>query len=391
MSVLSQYYIINTFKSETESNYDAAIHYYRMRTKFLMESLQDRLISQFSGELTLLPNIDQLFEEAFANYNTSFQPLWESIYSKQYSQSELSAKLKQWQDIVKNMDDSISGAAYTVKFLEHLANSDGSNFNLNNTNGIDFSTISKTEQKIMAEHFAKAKAFGGARGRYFGEIFEQGAGLVLQNSLGTLMNVLQLGGEKSASASNLGRKTYGKTDYGFFGFDVKIESDDQLGNIFVNQSTGEAIPMEAIEAIDLGTTSVDQILKEYTSGSRGLIAGATMKQWTDDMITNVSRTSGGSFGRSQLSAAYVNKRQPDGIADNFSSKVIFEDYTAYAISRFLLNIIGVYNIMVASGSHISFTHNWLESMQNASRLVHTIKDSGGGRYMAHPAIKVVNI
>ena len=391
MSVLSQYYIINTFKSETESNYDAAIHYYRMRTKFLMESLQDRLISQFSGELTSLPNIDQLFEEAFANYNTSFQPLWESIYSKQYSQSELSAKLKQWQDIVKNMDDSISGAAYTVKFLEHLANSDGSNFNLNNTNGIDFSTISKTEQKIMAEQFAKAKSYGGARGRYFGEIFEQGAGLVLQNSLGTLMNVLQLGGEKSASASNLGRKTYGKTDYGFFGFDVKIESDDQLGNIFVNQSTGETIPMEAIEAIDLGTTSVDQILKEYTSGSRGLIAGATMKQWTDDMITNVSRTSGGSFGRSQLSAAYVNKRQPDGIADNFSSRIIFEDYTAYAISRFLLNIIGVYNIMVASGSHIAFTHNWLESMQNASRLVHTIKDSGNGRYMAHPAIKVVNI
>ena len=391
MSVLSQYYIINTFKSETESNYDAAIHYYRMRTKFLIESLQDRLVSQFSGELTTLPNIDQLFEEAFANYNTSFQPLWESIYSKQYSQSELSAKLKQWQDIVKNMDNSISGAAYTVKFLEHLANSDGSNFNLNNTNGIDFSTISKTEQKIIAEQFAKAKAFGGARGRYFGEIFEQGAGLVLQNSLGSLMNVLQLGGEKSASASNLGRKTYGKTDYGFFGFDVKIESDDQLGNIFVNQSTGETIPMEAIEAIDLGTTSVDQILKEYTSGSRGLIAGATMKQWTDDMITNVSRTSGGSFGRSQLSAAYVNKRQPDGIADNFSSRVIFEDYTAYAISRFLLNIIGVYNIMVASGSHIAFTHNWLESMQNASRLVHTIKDSGNGRYMAHPAIKVVNI
>ena len=390
MSVLSQYYIINTFKSETESNYDAAIHYYRMRTKFLMESLQDRLISQFSGELTSLPNIDQLFEEAFANYNTSFQPLWESIYSKQYSQSELSAKLKQWQDIVKNMDDSISGAAYTVKFLEHLANSDGSNFNLNNTNGIDFSTISKTEQKIMAEQFAKAKSYGGARGRYFGEIFEQGAGLVLQNSLGTLMNVLQLGGEKSYSAA-AGRKTYGKTDYGFFGFDVKIESDDQLGNIFVNQSTGETIPMEAIEAIDLGTTSVDQILKEYTSGSRGLIAGATMKQWTDDMITNVSRTSGGSFGRSQLSAAYVNKRQPDGIADNFSSRVIFEDYTAYAISRFLLNIIGVYNIMVASGSHIAFTHNWLESMQNASRLVHTIKDSGNGRYMAHPAIKVVNI
>ena len=149
--------------------------------------------------------------------------------------------------------------------------------------------------------------------------------------------------------------------------------------------------MEAVEAIDLGTTSVDQIIKEYTSGSRGLIAGATMKQWTDDMITNVSRTSGGSFGRSQLSAAYVNKRQPDGIADNFSSRAIFEDYTAYAISRFLLNIIGVYNIMVASGSHISFTHNWLESMQNASRLVHTIKDSGNGRYMAHPAIKVVNI
>ncbi len=391
MSVLDSYYIINTFKSETKSNYDAAIRYYRLRTKFLMDALQKQLKQQFISELGEIPNIEQLFEEAFNNYNANFQPLWESIYSKQYNQKELAAKLREWQQLTQELDENISGAAYTVKFLEYIANSDGSNFNLSNTNGIDFSTIQKTEQNIMSEKFATAKQFGGARGRYFGEIFEQGAGLTLQNSLGSLMNILQLGGEKSVSASNLGRKTYGKTDYGFFGFDVSIESDEKLGNVLVNKSTGEVIPMEAVETIDLGKVSVEDILSEYTSGSRGLIAGATMKQWTDEMITSVARTSGGSFGRSQLSALYVNKRQPEGISDNFSSRQIFEDYTAYAISRFLLNIIGVYNIMVASGSHISFTHDWLNSMQNASRLVHTIKDGGNGKYMAHPAIKVVKI
>jgi uncharacterized protein YcfJ len=59
------------------------------------------------------------------------------------------------------------------------------------------------------------------------------------------------------SASNLGRKTYGKTDFGFFGFDVTIQDDDKLGKVFVDKNTGEVIPMEAVEAIDLGSQSVD--------------------------------------------------------------------------------------------------------------------------------------
>lgn len=391
MSILTNYYIINTFKSETENNYNIAIRYYKLRTKFLLDALQKQIQSQFASEMKEIPNIEELFNEAFANYNANFQPLWESIYSKQYNQEQLASKLEQWKQISQEMEESLQGAAYTVKFLEHLANSDGSNFNLQNTSGIDFSTIEKTENRILRREFQKAKSFGGARGRYFGEIFEQGAGLTLQNSLGSLMQILQLGGEKSKSAANLGKITYGKTDYGFFGFNASIESDGSLGNVIVDQSTGEVIPMEAVEAIDLGEKSIDEILSIYTSGSRGLIAGATMKQWTDAMITNVSRTSGGSFGRSQLSASYVNKRQPEGIADNFSNRIVFEDYTAYAISRFLLNIIGIYNIMVASGSHLSFTHDWLQSMQNSARLVHTIKDNGNGKFMAHPAIKVVKI
>ena len=341
------------------------------------------------SELEDIPDVEYLFKEAFNNYNTNFQPLWESIYSKQYDKTELAIKLEEWQRLSQGLSESLTGAAYTVKFLEFIANSNGSNFNLNNTKGIDFSTVKKTEQNIINRKFITAKQFGGARGRYFGEIFEQGAGLTLQNSLGSLMNILQLGGEKSVSAANLDRKAYGKTDYGFFGFDVTVASDKQLGNVLINKSTGEVIPMEAVEEIDLGKMPLEDILNKYTSGSRGLIAGATMKQWTDEMITNVSRTSGGSFGRSQLSAQYVNKRQPEGISEIFSSRQIFEDYTAYAISRFLLNIIGVYNIIVASGSHVSFTHDWLTSMQNTSRLVHTIKDSGNGKYVANPAIKVV--
>ena len=305
--LIDNYYIINTFKSETQTNYDIAIRYYRARTKILMNALQSQLKEKFTQELEDIPDIEKLFEEAFKNYNANFQPLWENIYGQQYSQEALAVKLEEWKKMTDNMDESISGAAYTVKFLEHLANSDGSNFNLNNTQGIDFSSIQKTQQRIMQREFTKAKSYGGARGRYFGEIFEQGAGLALQNSLGSLMNILQLGGEKSKSASNLGRKTYGKTDYGFFGFDVSIESDEELGNVLVDKDTGEVIPMEAVEAIDLGKTSLEEILSTYTSGSRGLVAGATMKQWTDEMITNISRTSGGSFGRSQLSAQYVNK------------------------------------------------------------------------------------
>ena len=379
MSILTNYYIINTFKSETENNYNIAIRYYKLRTKFLLDALQKQIESQFASEIKGIPSVEELFNEAFANYNANFQPLWESIYSKQYNQEQLASKLEQWKQISQEMEEGLQGAAYTVKFLEHLANSDGSNFNLQNTSGIDFSVIEKTENRILRREFQKAKSFGGARGRYFGEIFEQGAGLTLQNSLGSLMQILQLGGEKSKSAANLGKITYGKTDYGFFGFNASIESDESLGNVIVDQSTGEVIPMEAVEAIDLGEKSIDEILSIYTSGSRGLIAGATMKQWTDEMITNVSRTSGGSFGRSQLSASYVNKRQPEGIADNFSNRIVFEDYTAYAISRFLLNIIGIYNIMVASGSHLSFTHDWLQSMQNSARLVHTIKDNGNGK------------
>lgn len=385
------YYIVNTFLSETKSNYDIAIRYYRMRTKFLMDALQAQIKIQFANEIANIDNIEELFEQAFNNYNANFQPLWESIYSQHYDKNKLAEKLREWRSINENMDQSLSEATYTVKFLEHMANSDGSNFNLNNTSGIDFSTIKKTEENILSGKFTTAKQFGGARGRYFGEIFEQGAGLTLQNSLGSLMKTMQIGGEKSKSAANLGRKTYGKTDYGFFAFDVSIEEDQDLGKVFVDQASGEIIPMEAIEAIDLEQKSVEDIFKEYTSGSRGLIAGATMKQWTDEMITNVSRTSGGSFGRSQLSASYVNSRQPEGITEGFRLRTTFENYTAYAISRFLLNIIGVYNIMVASGSSIAFTHNWLESMRNSSRLVHTIKDRGNGRYSAYPAIKVVKI
>jgi hypothetical protein len=109
------------------------------------------------GELESMTNVDELFENAFSNYNTHFQPLWENIYSQQYNQAELSAKLKEWKAINESMDEHTTGAAYTVKFLEHIANSDGSKFNLNNTSGIDFSSIEKTGQRIMREEFTTAK------------------------------------------------------------------------------------------------------------------------------------------------------------------------------------------------------------------------------------------
>lgn len=394
MSLMSQYYVVNTFESETATNYDTAIRYYQLKTQNLMQNLQNQINNQFINELKTIPNIEKLFQETFSNYNNNFSSLWEKIYNQKYDQTKLAEKLQQWKNLNEDIEAPITKAAYTVNFLNHLAdNNKITNLDLKNTTGINFSSIQKIEQKIIKGEYLTAKAYGGARGNYFGEIFEQGAGLVAQNALGSLFNIIQVGGHRSKSASALGNIIQGKTDYGIFGFDIEIQKNDKWGKAYVNKSTNEIIPMEALEAIDLGVIKseglVEEIVTKYASGSRGLIGGMSMKQWTDNTITNAARTSGASFGRSALSAKYVNERRPDGITANFSSQSTFELYTAYAISRFLLNIIGVYNIIIASGSNMTLTHDWLASIKNSCRLVHTIGKNKDGNYIAYPMIKVI--
>ena len=294
------------------------------------------------------------------------------------SQADIMAAIQNY-----NQKTSALGAAVDYKvdalvFLEQLLGQipGGEEIDLRNVtlpDTLDFSSVKKEFDKLSHGAYGSAAAVGGARAKLFGEMFEQLMLSVIVNNIGDLMGwVEQLGTGKSYNYS--GKVTSGKSDIMFAVEQIEAKSITELikgknKKVTKLQGNGDSlIEIDAAEAIDLeDKASVDALTAKYATGERAGIAGAT-----------------------NFTAKYINDRNPAGIEEHFKNNETFKAYTAYVLARFLINVIGVYNILVISGSHIELTSSYIERIKRSQLSIMHMTELSNSIYKAKNDVYVGN-
>ena len=362
-----RHYAVNTFESHTENNYNKAIRYYaQKKTTFLM-AIQAQLL-QSGQQLQSIESLETIFQNQFQRIQTTFLNDWQTIYNKSFNQAEFQSAIKGWNQITRNITQEVSSAKQVYMLSSLLREANGGtkgpsffNENLTSLKGISEDKLFRLYQGTTRTG-QTAKNWKGLRAAHFGEIFENSMGSLMKNglqqTLGPILQYESTGGKHTINPSG---KTQGKTD-------VAISTS--------------AIPtsfnLDAAELIDFNNNAASQLaMGQFMQSGRG-IAGINIKQWTEENILKDSLGIGlASFGNFQKSASLVNARDPGKkISYIFKDRQTFDAYTGYQVSRFLINILGAYNLIMASGSNIMFMDEWLNHLRLKNYLiVHTVKKS----------------
>ena len=386
-------YIINTFISERDRYYDVAAEYYQQKTNALLETLKNSYKNELQNELGQVQSVEAMFNENVSKFG-NLGLVWETIYNAKMSQADIMAAIQNY-----NQKTSALGAAVDYKvdalvFLEQLLGQipGGEEIDLRNVtlpDTLDFSSVKKEFDKLSHGAYGSAAAVGGARAKLFGEMFEQLMLSVIVNNIGDLMGwVEQLGTGKSYNYS--GKVTSGKSDIMFAVEQIEAKSITELikgknKKVTKLQGNGDSlIEIDAAEAIDLeDKASVDALTAKYATGERAGIAGATVKQW-------ISEGAKATLAHSNFTAKYINDRNPAGIEEHFKNNETFKAYTAYVLARFLINVIGVYNILVISGSHIELTSSYIERIKRSQLSIMHMTELSNSIYKAKNDVYVGN-
>lgn len=366
--MLEKDYVIRTFNSERESNYDIAIKFYRQKTDALLNSLKNEVLMNLNQNIQSIENIDEIFEKGLEQAEKGLAS-FEALYNQKISGSVLQERIAEFNQSNQAITEGLENGFETAQFLNMLAGqqvADISDTSLPNT--IDLSAQSKVLKSFSTRGYGSAAAAGGARARLMGEIMEQLALQLAQGNLQTLFKTFtQTGAFKTQSFNS--KLTYGKSDLLFTTADIdyqQLDTGETVGNI--NQ---EEVQLDLNQAVDLNDREgAQQLLDQYTTGSRALIGGMTVKQWSNNVLGQNDAT----FAHSKYTQNLINQRFPNhAISEGFSERATFNLYTAYVISRFLINVIGVYNILVSNASEITTTAAWLQGLKKQYMLEHEIK------------------
>lgn len=359
-------YVVNTFISERDRYYGVAIKYYDAKTNALLLSLKNAHTNQLLNQLKSTKSVDDMFNENVSNFG-NLGLTWNMIYNSKMSQENIAAAIQKYNEKTQQLDNSFNYQVDARIFLQQLLGEipGGDQINLSEVNlpdTLDFSSVKKEFDRLSKQEYSSASAVGGARAKLFGELFEQLALNLIASNIGDLMGwVDQMGTAKSYNYS--GKVTSGKSDIMVGVNQINVVSDfeeikGKQKKVTKLQGSESLIEIDAAEAIDLeDVKSVDNLISKYTTGERAAVAGGTVKQW-------ISEGAKATLAHSNFTARYINTRQPKGIDDEFKNKETFDAYTAYVLSRFLINVIGVYNILMISGSHIELTSKFLQRVIN---------------------------
>lgn len=344
-------YRINTFNSQADANYRAAISYYQ--TKFNM--LFNALAAETKNKLALSSSDD--LESLVETCAQNFLPDWEALYnSKQVSYESMRRTVLELQEeIVKTNEGSAAKIDY-YKFITTLAKNSGvttpTDFAASKDSlpqFLDLEGLQKIWKKIETGENTSIP-------NLMGEIFEQGVTGILQNSLSEIFSQVS----QTGSAYVRGKKV--KPDALLSITDFTIV-DDFITNgkktIKNNAISADGVQysFEVQDLIDLSSTSPEQLGSILNSSYPGLV-GMTAKQWTNDAsyksIAKFKIPDRGPFTRNEL----------EGFQDS-----TLRQYNVWAISRYLISILGSLNVIIASGSQIETTHGFLSSTLAKNRAI----------------------
>ena len=349
-------YVINTFVTQRESNMDIAIKYYRQKTDFLLQSLETKMHLMTNKALNNIEDFNAVFENKLNEVSAQMEDL-ETFYNKKIKGMELQNRIAEYNKTVQSISNGIEQGFQTIQFLQYLqGNTDSVGALSGMPATIDLSAQSKVLETMAQRGYDTASAAGGARARLMGEITEQVIVEMVKGNLNDLFKHISQAG--TLQTRNFAGLTQGKSDMLFAAVDMDFKNLDTKETVAVIKD--QEIELDLVEAVDLEGSNVEQTLARYLSGARGLVGGMTIKQWSDKVLGTHNAT----FAHSSYTMNLINSRYPNKmIAEKFSNRQTFRQYTAYVISKFLINVIGAYNILVGNASGIETTANWLEKLK----------------------------
>ena len=376
------YYVINTFVSQTPDNVNKAIDYYyekyRMFISLANQKLNTQILNQINGTLS----IEQMFQNAYDTYNTQVAVNWQNL-QKQDSKT-LQTKIQNFNTYTKQLTARGQQFIQLRDFLAYM--NEGTIDNYDQIPGaINLSTIQTLIQSFISAPGDSPQSLGAHRSRLFGEIFEQATQSLIQDSTQYLLGYMQTGGEKSLLPS--GRVAQGKSD-GMFFIDTKMD-----GGLITQTIPGSKasyavtsqhnIPLEVSTLFDV-TGGINQVLNQYTA--LGSIQGGMLGVSNKAQVGNLS-----SFGSFAPSAQIIKNREPHigakKISQYFHYQEDFKDYASYIVSKYLINIIGVYNGIISTGNEMMPTYLWLEQLYNSFRTIRHSIDLGSSKESASSGAK----
>ena len=365
----NEHYIINTFETESNRYYDIAIKFYIDKTNALLENLKMQNIRELMSTTRQLDNIEEIFKSGLKQMEAGLKD-FETLYNMKISGAAIQERIAKFNEKSHFIEEGLEKGFETAKFFEILT---GGKLDFSNRDTQLPQTIDLSAQRKVLETFAKrgyenAAAAGGARARLMGEIMEQLAVSLTREQLGSLFQSLEQTGAFQTRSFNA-RLASGKSDMLFVEGSInynKLDSGETVGNI-----NGQTVELDLAEALDLSGDNVQASLERYYQNEKSLIGGMTIKQWSNKMLGKTAAT----FAHSSYTQGLINERFPNHtISEYFSNKNVFRLYTAYIISRFLINVIGVYNILVSNSSEVAPTYTWLQNLKAQKYLLqHEIK------------------
>ena len=364
-------YVINTFITQRESNMDIAIKYYRQKTDFLLKALEKQLIGETKETIEGIDSLYDAFKAKLEEISGEMGEL-ETFYNKKIKGKDLQSRVSEYHKTVQQMSQGLSKGFQTLQFLQYLqGNKTPMKTDSNLPETINLSAQSKVLETMAQQGYASASAAGGARARLVGEITEQVIIEMTKGNLGELFKLITASG--ATQTKNFSGLSQGKSDMLFSTVMMEFEKLDSKETVGVIQD--QQVELDLAEAIDLEDEQAVATLNKYLIGERGAIGGMTIKQWSDKVLGSHNAT----FAHSSYTMNLINERYPNKmVSKNFDSRNTFRQYTAYVISKFLVNVIGVYNILVGNATGVETTADWLEKLKKSKyALEHVVKMENG--------------
>lgn len=375
MGQIKAYWPVQTFRTQADKNYEAAVKYYKTKKEnFIKATAQKK--SQISQQMYTVESLDERLTNEIKNFNSIIAKNWGKIYDSKISRAELESALIEWNKATHIIDENMISGLGLIQLINQLSLGidpivPAKDNTLSSISALSLDFLHQLVTQVSQETLTNQQ-YAGVRARALGEIFESLLLICTQEGLGDIFSVLKIG-DKSTGLSSVGNKAIqGKSDIMFFADNVRLQTN-AAGLTTAITNAGEQILLDALSWWDLETDGISRF-NSMLNGTNAGVLGISAKQWNEKIIGHkTGLSSKASFGNSALTEAMIaqrwSPRGPKTISWVFGSAQNFTAYTGYIVSRYLINVIGAYNGIMAFGNSMYFTSDWLEKIRSQSLMI----------------------
>ena len=375
MGQVKAFWPVQTFRTQADKNYNNAINYYATKKQNFIKAIAQKK-SQISRQMYTIDSLDERLTSEIKNFNSTIAKNWEKIYDSKISRAKLESALVEWNKATHIIDENMISGLGLIQLINQLSLGIApiipTNENaLSSTSALSLDFLHQLVTQVSQETLTNQQ-YAGVRARALGEIFESLLLICAQEGLGDIFSVFKIG-DQHTGFSSVGNKTVqGKSDIMLFVDNVTLQTNS-AGLTVATTNTGEQVLLDALSWWDLETDGISRF-NSMLNGTNAGVLGISAKQWNEKIIGHkTGLSSKASFGNSALTEAMIaqrwSPRGPKTISWVFGNAQNFTAYTGYIVSRYLVNIIGAYNGIMAFGNSMYFTSDWLQKIRSQSLMI----------------------